>query len=435
MKANKWQMFVWLLLFGLSRIWVIAHPPYHKVIQGDTVSYEGYSDVKQDYERYANMWKYGLTPYYEHLYEYPPASIPFVYLPLEIDLAGWGNYYTDYRIFLSLVELMFFVILLLTVYRFNTSPLIKIVSLGFYILSGMWAKDYWYEGLDLIFSLSLGFAFMSRYLLTQRKYLSKILFWTFFWLSTALKFMTLPLALPFFLLAVKKWKEEVVASAIGFMLVWAIPLLYFRTALSVSVVFHLGRPLKYGSLGTLIIKTINDVTHTEIQTDILPHLPMAGPVTQIVERTFSILFPLAMLATIALTSVWAWKKGRGYSQSSVTAIASYIRISLIYFLILFLTTKVFSSPFHIWYVPLLAMFPYAYIKQQVMAMVLALFMLGMDTTPYFKVSDTVRIAMITLEHIRDWFRFVPMVMMLVVVTHLTPTKPRLNQAEIGVSKA
>lgn len=422
MKVNKWQLFVWLLLFGLSRAWVIAHPPYHKVIQGDAVSYEGYSDVKQDYERYANMWKYGLTPYYEHLYEYPPASIPFVYLPLEIDLAGWGNYYTNYRMLISLVELIFFVILLLSVYQFNTSSLIKYLSLGFYILSGMWAKDYWYEGLDLIFSLSLGFAFMSRYLLPQSKRLSKILFWTFFWLSTAIKFMTLPLALPFFLLSVKKWKEEMVAGVIGFMLVWALPLLYFRTALSVSVVFHLGRPLKYGSLGTLIIKTINDVTHSEIQTDILPHLPMAGPVTQIVERIFSILFPVAMIITLALVSVWAWRKARSHYQSSKTIFASYIRISLTYFFILFLTTKVFSSPFHIWYVPLLAMFPYAHIKQQLMAVVLALFMLGMDTTPYLKVSNTVRVGVIRLEHIRDWFRFVPMVIMLVLMTQLRPTK-------------
>jgi hypothetical protein len=139
------NIFLIFLVFIASRVWVLQNPP------------ASYSDVKQDYERYANMWRYGLTPYREHLFEYPPAAVPVLSIPLNVDQAGIGFYYLDYRI-----EIFLFEVVLLVSARDNSEISYqkrKIIAITFYILAGMVAKDYWYEGLDFIFLVRSRFYF------------------------------------------------------------------------------------------------------------------------------------------------------------------------------------------------------------------------------------------------------------------------------------
>lgn len=63
------QKIIFFILFLLSRWYILANPPVN------------YSDVFHDYRRYAQMWQSGITPYFKHLYEYPPLTIPLLYLP------------------------------------------------------------------------------------------------------------------------------------------------------------------------------------------------------------------------------------------------------------------------------------------------------------------------------------------------------------------
>src|SRR6185369_13200574 len=123
------------LVFVISRIWVLQHPPLY------------YSDVKHDYERYANIWRYSLMPYRQHLFEYPPAAVPLISIPLDIDQAGIGVYYLNYRVEIFLFECVLFGFLLAVISRLPTKSIVKISAVTFYILAGIVAKDFWYEGL------------------------------------------------------------------------------------------------------------------------------------------------------------------------------------------------------------------------------------------------------------------------------------------------
>jgi hypothetical protein len=414
-KYHRWLMMaVWLLVFFTSRWWVLEHPPYRITITDGKFSGSGFSDVKQDYERYANMWKYGLTPYFEQLYEYPPATIPFVYLPLEVDLAGFGYYYYNYRVQIFIVEAIFFGFLYLLIQRLPMTQLQKRLSLLFFILAGMWAKDYWYEGIDLVFALFLAGALMVDRLVRIQTLKSRIIFWTLFWLSTAIKYMTFPLALPFLLLSRIKLKNEITASMIGFLIVWGFPLAYFRSSLSVPVVFHMERPLKYGSFGTYILNVINDYTRTETQTDILPHYPIVGPVASFMEKTVSLTFLMAIMATTLILTYWAWLVRKQVKTPPYYRYQTYIRMSLIYMMVLFLTTKVFSSPFHIWYVPLMSILAYPNLAYQLTNFSLAGLMLGLDTTPYLKAPEGMAFGQTSLARVRDAFRFIPMLILLYI---------------------
>jgi hypothetical protein len=77
-------------------------------------------------------------------------------------------------------------------------------------------------------------------------------------------------------------------------------------------------------------------------------------------------------------------------------------------MVLFLTTKVFSSPFHLWYVPLLTMYPYRNLKEQLTMFGLALWMLMLDTSSLFRVPELIVFGRTPLERLRGASRFLPM---------------------------
>ena len=163
-----------------------------------------------------NQWRYGLTPYREIMFEYPPAVIPLIALPLELDQRGIGKYYLNYR-----VQTFAFEILLFTAMVFCTLHIQKEanpkhrglkdwrswIPYIFYIGAGVLAKDYWYEGIDLIFfgSFTLGLMFV---LAKQQTFLKRVFLWTLFWLSVAIKIMTAPLAFPIYLTKTLPWKKN-----------------------------------------------------------------------------------------------------------------------------------------------------------------------------------------------------------------------------------
>src|SRR3990170_439473 len=92
MKRNG--LFFVFLVFFLSRVFILFNPP------------QNYSDVFHDYRRYAEMWASGITPYLEHLYEYPPATLPLLYLPEYFNQLNLGHYYQNYRFQIFLLDLV-----------------------------------------------------------------------------------------------------------------------------------------------------------------------------------------------------------------------------------------------------------------------------------------------------------------------------------------
>src|SRR5690606_9112712 len=207
-----------------------------------------------------NIWKYSLTPYREHLYEYPPATIPLVSLPLALDNAGFGYYYLNYRLLVFLIEILVFGLLLYYAIRTKAGTKTLILALAFYSVCGIVAKDYWYEGLDLLFISAFVVGILARELLKKHPFWGAYAQWVGFWLSVGIKYMTAPLMLPLLVMRRHSLKTELVACGLGFLTIWSIPLALYRSSLAVMFVFHAQRPLKYGALGTTIIKTINDFT-------------------------------------------------------------------------------------------------------------------------------------------------------------------------------
>ena len=392
-----------MLSFFASRFWVLNHPPAE------------YSDVKQDYERYANIWRYGLTPYLEHLYEYPPATIPVVYLPLELDQRGIGKYYANYRAEIFVIESLMFMFVIVCLWKSAISKKHRVLALSYYLIAGMVAKDFWYEGIDLIFFGSIACLLAWIRISDQGKFTHRVATWTIFWFSVAVKLITFPLAVPIFLLTkIKKLQHEVLASVLGGAIVWGIPVLFFRSSLSVFIIFHAKRPLKFGAFGSYIIELINDFAKTEQRVQVGPDYPMAGPVSAVVTKIVSILFLLA----ISMFILWSWKVIRNFLKKNVKRNANtdffiMISLTLTYIFIFFLSSKTFSSPFHIWYIPLFAMYPFASLSSQVFVYLSGVLLLLLDTTPHLKAPAGVIFDTVPLYHLRDAFRFIPMIFLAV----------------------
>ncbi len=412
-----------ILLFIVSRVYIYQNPPPY------------YSDVKADYERYANMWRYGTPPYLKHLYEYPPATIPLLALPLTFDQMGYGKYYSNYRTGVLIIDVLFFAYLLFITTKI---PLLKkhsTQSLLAYILMTTLAKDFFYEGIDLAFSSTAFIAFTLTYFVTQEKKAVKqwgveILTWTFFWLSFAIKFLTLPLMVPLFLLLHRgKLPQQIAAVCIGFALVWGIPIAKYRSSLQVMFVHNNGRPIKYAAFPAHIIRWINSFTHSEEQHMVAPDFEYVGPVSDQVTRVDALVFPLAILSSMGVVGfliVQNFGKIFPVSQKSITqlllkpkALSSTKVLELmlwsqfIYVFVLFLTAKIFSQPFHIWYMAPIAFIPVKNKTKWYTMVALASLMIILDMTTWLHIKNNFLIGRtIEIGLIRDAFRFIPMFVML-----------------------
>lgn len=376
-------------VFFLSRFYIHKYWPTN------------YSDVRTDYERYARMWNYGLKPYTHHKYEYPPATIPLLYLPLKYEHLG-VNYYHNYRFQVMVVDVVFFTFLTASVFKIfkNEKNYKKFFILLYYILLTTLAKDFFYEGLDLIFMSTVFSSFLLIYWLNTKKILSKTTIWILFWLSTAIKFLTLPLMVPLFLVVYSDWKKDIVSFITGFIIVWGIPIIIFRSTLLVPFVINGNRPLKNASFPSYIIKVIDYQTHTEKKSSKPPDFPYTGPVSTVVTKMTSVVFPISIFAWMSysfwlilkkkkykleLKSKVLWKiikeeVFRPHSLSKKNKVVLLLTIYGLYLFTLFFFAKIFSQPFHIWYTALIAIFPFLIKKNPLWLWIPALIMLTHDMT-------------------------------------------------------
>lgn len=394
MKKKHWIVISWISFF-ISRLLVLKFPPL------------SYSDVSHDYERYANMWWYGHTPYLKHYYEYPPATIPLLLLPLWVDLKVFGFYYQNYRAIIFLLEIFIFSLVLKTIK--NRSSKTRWLSTIFYCLAGLLAKDFWYEGLDLVFIGSYLAAI--TFLIKGKEIKNRVTTWFYFWLSFGIKFMTLPLFPVLFASIKDKFKNKLFPIVVGGLLVWIVPLIIFRSSLMVSLVFHLNRSAKYGSFQSYIADFSNHFTHTETRSNQPPDYQLEGPISDKLEDIFSPIFYLGIII-ITLTSFI------NITKTKKTSLETILKYSLIYILFVFLTGKTFSSPFHIWLVPLLAIFPFKSLKNQIKVLTLSLYMIILDTTYLINLPPTPVLGPITLKLLRDATRFIPMFILLVFLSKI-----------------
>jgi len=417
MKFIKKHFIIILIFLGffIGRFYILNNPPPY------------YSDVNHDYQRYANMWRYGLTPYFKHFYEYPPATLPILYTPLVVDQAGIGQYYQNYRVQTFVFDLLIFIFILKAISIIKTSKLSKAISLSFYLLAPVIAKDFFYEGIDLVFVGSLSIALISLLLFQKKKFTKRLIFWIFFWLSTSIKFLTAPLLAPFIYLNKLDFKKELKAVSLGFLIIWGLPLVIFRSSLAVMFVFHARRALKYASFPSFIVETINYWTKSEERFNQPPDFQLMGPISSQAEKITEIVFPLSILLILLyaffvifkpklkkLSKIfWQLLFIDKLSQSHLHPFIFGIKLSLIYIFTIFLTGKVFSQPFHIWFIPLIALFPFKSIKKQLTFMSLALWLLIIDTTPWISIDESIMvISPLPAKFFIYLARFLPMFVLL-----------------------
>jgi hypothetical protein len=403
---------IWLL-FVLSRIVILAFPPFE------------YSDVTFYYERYANAWEYGLPPYTHYLFEYPPAAVPILWIPLKLDLMGIGQYYINYRVLtFFFADLSLFAGIFWLCGRLSWLKARKWSILLWYILTSHIAKNFWYEGVDLSFTAAVMFSYVALFFFPKQTWWQRVISWSFLWLSAAIKFLTFPLIWPWFLFNRREWKRDIAVGILSFLIIWAVPIAIFRSSLSVSFVYNWQRGIKYSSFPAHVIQWANVFTQSEVQKQKEPDFEYMGPVSDVVTKTVKVIFPIS-LALVMLYITWVYFRAQNKKLNLKNAITtvfkpegipveSQLRYLLaahgLYLFTLFITAKIFSQPFHMWYLPLVAMYPWRSWKTAKIAMFFSTLLILMDITTLLSFPENWYILPnLKVRLVRDLFRFLPMV--------------------------
>ncbi len=344
------------------------------------------------FEEYANIWYYGMPPYLQHWFEYPPATIPFISLPLYLDQWGWGVYRWNFITMMLAFDGLLFGLVALTVKKTYSSNLTKLVNLIFYALVTAKAKDFLYENLDLIFTLTLFLPAVAPLLFTKgRSWLT----WLAYWLGIGIKLINAPLAAAYQvveIVGVKNWRDwiaKIWIPILSFLVIWAWPLLLYRTALSVIIVYHQNRTLQAESLPAMVVRAINMFTQTEtIYLSNYKSYDLQGPISDRI-------LPLSMVGLVILMLIWlGWViKNRHHANQPLFLMKS----TLIFLFSYLAANKVFSTQYHLWYIPLIAVYPYTNQKQRALMFGLAALYLGVATTkiPQIQLGST------------DWATLIP----------------------------
>ncbi len=357
-------LIIWILFFA-SRLFLWKFPPL-------------FTDVVHNYYDYARLWSEGYTPYLKHLFEYGPANIIIFYLPRMVDQLRVLDYRTTYRIIVLIFDIAVLSLIIKTLQRLKVGKAAFYLSLIYYLAATTKAKDFLYDSMDLIFISGL-FIYLIMSKISSAHKINNFFSWFFFWLATAFKYITAPLVVPFlFINKGKKLKKELIICIMAFLAVWLVPLLIFRSSLSVTFIYHWKRGFQVESVPANIIRLVNSWTRTESYIEVFKNYDIVGPVTSRLAPFLSLLFPLAMGGFL----LYSFKKAIFLAgKTKFDKYKEQLRLSLIYLFLFLLTSKVFSTPFHLWLPPLLAIYPFKSFKKQVIVLLTSFFMIAISMTP------------------------------------------------------
>lgn len=356
--TRNWHFVLLWAAFIVSRAYIFTHPP-------DYVRY---------FEEYANIWYYGLPPYLKHWFEYPPATIPFISGPLILDQMGIGKYRLNFRLMILGVDVLVFAILAQVLKKMSLKPLAVLVSLGFYIAITAKAKDFMYENLDLLFATTMLVPAVASILINPtKKWLHSSMQWLWYWFGTGLKLVNAPLAVAYFWAtpALSNWKRIAVAGVTA-ALIWGAPLLIFRSSLSVIIIYHKNRQLQVESIPSLIVRGANLFTKSEeIYFSDYKSFDLRGPIS-------NAMLPLANMALVVAMGLVVLYILKNRDRASNPYFL--MKVTLLFIFAYMTTNKVFSTPYHLWYLPLLVIYPYRHQKERLWFFFWAAIFAGVATT-------------------------------------------------------
>lgn len=340
-----------------------------------------FTEIIYSYMPYAHLWASGVTPYRQQWYEYPPLTIPLFYAPHFIDREThdhwWHlNYSQVYRLIVLSVDCGLFWVIWKTLERWRVKPAIFTTAVVYYCLITLKAHDFLYDSMDWVFVASIVAGIGVGDALRERTY-SAIPPWLGLWVGTGLKYLNAPLAAPFALRSwfaeKKKWwqltrtRGWLLASIGGtFLVVWTIPLILFRSSLSVSLVYHQLRGLQIDTTGALIARTATLFTHSEQFVEAYKNYEVSGPISAQILRLTQLVFALSLSVFIAGSSYLAFKQTPLSLAGALKNREGVWQVWLVlgYFLVFLLTAKVASRPFFLWFIPLITLFPFQTSRDQ-----------------------------------------------------------------------
>jgi len=348
-----------ITLFLITRAYIWFNPPIN------------FTEIIYSYMPYAHLWASGVRPYLDQWYEYPPVTIPLFYLPHIIDQATYGsfwhiNYLQVYRSLLFLIDISIFYVLWQSIIRLGIKSKFRLISLSYYCLLTALASHFIYDTMDWVFAGALVLS-VAPPLWTHSGIKTKINStiasfqnWLGFWLAVGLKLLNGPLGLPLILLQRKKWPIQWLMLILTGGIIWGLPLLLFRSSLSVMFVYHQIRGLQVDSFMAIIVRIMNGFSNSESVIEVYKNYEMAGPISSMALRFLSWFFPLAIILFVGWTSKQAWQIATRKKDHQVFRLS----ITLGFVFLLMIISKVLSHPFVLWHIPLLAMLPYFNFKQQ-----------------------------------------------------------------------
>lgn len=369
-KRITWYL---VLLFAITRVYIWLAKPVE------------FTQIIAVYMPYAHLWASGIKPYLEQWYEYPPATIPLFYLPHLIDMFtlrfAWHiNYAVAYRGMILIIDVGIFALIISFLKKLRVRRSVYIGALLYYSLATAKAHDFIYDSMDLVFAAALSFGLIAPTIFKGLR--GRVLGWFGYFMAVGLKLINAPLGLIYAILERKHLKKTMIAVLFSGLLVWAVPLIMFRSSLSVMLVYHSIRGLQVESVPAQIASVIDKFTHSEQFVNKYQSMNIVGPVSEGVTSIFNSLF------YIALISFTVWGCYQAWHTSAKKRLHIGLSLSLAYIFLFMFFAKVLSTPYHLWPIPLLALYPFKTLKQQLSFILPSFLMITLSMTkiPDFQIG-------------------------------------------------
>jgi hypothetical protein len=282
------------------------------------------------------------------------------------------NYSDAYKGILTLTDVGIFSMIWILLKRLRTRKDVIVVSLLYYSLITAKANHFIYDSFDLLFIAAIVLGLVAPLFWKRR---GSLISWISYMAALALKYVNGPLGLLMAVTERKSWKKLIIEGLIATLLIWGLPVAYFRSSLLVTFEYHKQRGLQIESAPATLVRTIDVWTKSEHAAEVAKAYDIQGPISTQVARIFKLVFPLSLITYILATSIYLWKRER------TNTTVSMIWITLGYIALFMIVSPVLSTPYLLWHIPLVAMIPAKTLQQKLLLITPSLMVVILGMTP------------------------------------------------------